>query len=794
MCDPGEDNESKCRPPNAFLAAPWWSQLFFVWPYALLRLGLERPLIETDLPAIDEKDSSATQLQHFQRIWNQEKERTKGRPNLCTALLKDYLKEVWFVQPLMFLAATAKIVQAVALGNLVQGFRSPHDMNENIDEDAPKGNGYLWASIVTLCGLVILMEHHHVFFWTWRKGMRLRVACLAAIYDKSLRLPSCAREEGHNIHNLASNDVERFLMASLFANYLFWSPLQSIAVLYVGYRVLGMAFVAGFFVLMAVFFPLQLYLGWKFAILRSRTAAATDARVSWMGQAIRGIRVVKVAAGYLAGCLAKAELLRKKEIQRISAANRLKSWNEAVFFATNVVISTIIFVTHVVVWKKELRSSDVFTVFTLINILQLEMTKHFSLGTMGVSECAVSVRRIQSFLESPELEEPKRSEISTELVEDGIGDGLMRFRDVTCYWDAPRNTQVALSDVTIDWRQLTVVIGPVGSGKSALLQAVVGELPIAFGTVDLQSKARIAYSSQDPWIMNGTVRENIIMGLAYREAWYDEVLEACGLSWDLRQWIFGDQTVLGENGVQCSGGQRARIGLARALYSDADVLVADDPLSAVDAKVGRHIFVHAIQQLVVARGRSVVLATHQHQYVHDCHCVLMLNGRVACTGSYRECVLASDGKLVAHANHELSSVDKVQSNNSIGDVPGDATFPEADCEAEDAYQSDQIELRREGSVRFDTYRKYLDAMGGPFVGVFLLLLFSATQGSVLVSIAVIARWAERPFETQEDSRIIGVILGLCGSVVLLGIVRAFLSFRLAVGAARKLHDRMTRGS
>ena len=128
--------------------------------------------------------------------------------------------------------------------------------------------------------------------------------------------------------------------------------------------------------------------------------------------------------------------------------------------------------------------------------------------------------------------------------------------------------------------------------------------------------------------MNGTVKENIIMGKELNQEWYDSVIKSCGLVLDFQQFLNGDQAIVSNCGVQCSGRQRARIGLARALYCDTDVLVVDDPLSAVDSKVGRQLFEEALQGLAVNQGKCVILATHQHQYVQECKCVMMENGRL----------------------------------------------------------------------------------------------------------------------------------------------------------------------
>eukprot|EP00980_Cylindrotheca_fusiformis_P010610 scaffold2362_cov109-Cylindrotheca_fusiformis.AAC.1 len=225
------------QPPSLLANASWLQKLTFSWPYSLLKLGLERPLERFDLPQIVDIDSSSYQRDHFERIWEAEKKRCPEKPNLHRAMLVDYFKSTWYVQPLYLLNSTATIVQAVALGYLIESF------------ETGSNTGYRWAAVLVVCGLLLLFQHHHAFFITWRKGMQMRISCVASIYAKSLRLSSTHQGTNANtgrIMNLASNDVERFLLAALYVNYLIWSPLQSLAILAVGCLSLGPAFAAGF--------------------------------------------------------------------------------------------------------------------------------------------------------------------------------------------------------------------------------------------------------------------------------------------------------------------------------------------------------------------------------------------------------------------------------------------------------------------------------------------------------------------------------------------------------------------
>lgn len=802
------------RPPNPWENSSFVSKLLFLWPYALLKLGMERPLEDADLYEVLTEDTSLYNLQYFfDQLWTKPKQRSSAigkvdRHNLHRSLFIDYFKSLWFIQPMELFGHSARVAQAVLLGQLVAYFQGRNDQ------------GFLWASLLVLCAFVVVMEHHHVFFFTWRKGMRLRIACVAAIYDKSLRLSSTHQNTSASygrIMNLASNDVERFLMAALFINHLFWGPIQSVAILAVGCYMVGYAFAAGFALLMVLFVPLQFYLSGKFAYYRSKIAAITDKRVTFVSQAVRGARVMKMS-GYEWRFLERIQDYRQQEIHQITKANTLKAWNEALFFVTNVVISLVIFLVRVGSGGT-LKAGDVFTVYTLINILQLEMTKHVSLGVMGVSECFVSVSRIQRFLEFPEIPSSKPSIAESAAVpneSEAMGPVALALTNARSHWnEVERVTKdasgedaestdnsvsslyLALDNVSVEFRrsELTAIIGTVGAGKSALVQALVGELSVTSGSIQ-RNYQTLAYAAQDPWIMDGTVQENIILNREFDRTWYDQVVNACGLSVDFQQLRAGDQTIVGDRGVQCSGGQRARIGLARALYRDADVLVVDDPLSAVDSKVGRQLYQDALIGLGVKRGKCVVLATHQHQYVHDCRCVLLSAGRVVCIGSYDDCVKASDGKLVAHAADDRD-VDSVSDASTDGEPKTETMFLKDDTNGDVMYDGDQAreeakELSKQGVVQLDTYRNYLKAMGGVWIGLALLLLFTVTQGSVLVTIGFVGQWAKRPPEEQHSWDIMGLVIGLGVTVIVFSIIRAFYSFRLAIAASQTLHDRMAK--
>ena len=520
--------------------------------------------------------------------------------------------------------------------------------------------------------------------------------------------------------------------------------------------------------LVFLFVPLQLWLSKKFAFMRSKIAAITDERVTLVSQAISGVRVMKMS-GWEDNFEERIATVRKKECDQIEKVNVYRVINEAIFFVCNVTTSVIIFVIHVASGGV-LSPRNVFTTMVLINVAQMEITKHLSLAVMGVSECWVSISRIQRFLETPELE--VNDELPLLGDENGNNNAAMVASNVTCYWngngrssslstltsssdvnstsngddaesDAENNRLrmdmlgllVALQniDLEFDMGTLTCVIGAVGSGKSALIAMLAGELPISNGSLRCRNGVSVAYAPQDPWIMDGTIKENILLGLEYNADLYKTVIDSCGLNVDLGQLRDGENTIVGDRGVQLSGGQRARIALARAFYRDADVILLDDPLSAVDSRVGRLLFYSAIMELGVNRGKCVILVTHQHQFIAQSRCVMMAGGRVACVGSYQDCIDASGGKLTFatqnQSSEDLTKLDAPsekgteQKTDSIINVEKVKDDGEKD-EVTAANADEHKEQSMVGVVKRDTFLNYARAMpGGTLIPAFLMVSY-----------------------------------------------------------------------
>lgn len=303
-------------------------------------------------------------------------------------------------------------------------------------------------------------------------------------------------------------------------------------------------------------------------------------------------------------------------------------------------------------------------------------------------------------------------------------------------------------DLEIPAGQLVMVVGAVGSGKSSIVSAILGELDPVEGSVSVMPNARISYVAQGAWLMNATLRDNITFVSDYDEHKYDSVVDASGLRQDLAELPHGDQTEIGERGINLSGGQKQRISIARAMYNDADIYVFDDPLSALDAHVGQHVFQGVISQLV-REGKTVVLVTNQLQFVNSADQLVFLKhdattqeGWIEKQGSYADLMQNADFaelmKDVGAGDDEVierspMAGDKAKDDKDekVDDKKADESSKGSGTPKAKGGQLTTEEEREQGAVSWDIYRGYLQLAKATqfFIGV-VILCWSAQLTSV----------------------------------------------------------------
>jgi len=789
------DDDTYCndeRPPNPLKDATLASTLLFDWAWPLLKLGSARPLEEADLPQVHPHDSSAYNRSYIDRIW---KQCQQERKSLARGLLQDFFQTTIKCQFLLAMNSAARIGQAVALGLLMEQFSSSPSLSTEGDNNysTNKNNGYIWSGVMVFCGLIAFLTKQRLYFEMHRKGLQLRVGIIAKLYEKTLILSSITTNAAASslssgqLTNLASNDVERFLMAAVPSLFITIGPFEAIAILLIGIQVIGPVFAIGH-ALFLFLIPVQFYLGRQFRINRSKVAAYTDARVTLVGQAVSGARIMKMN-GWEYEFEKRIAMHRSREISKLKRTSRYKALNEAVSYFSSVVAAVIIFAFHVGILGGTLTPRSVYTCLSLLNILHLSLSKQIPSAVMNLSECYISSKRIQNFLELPDV-----TDDNIYRGDDDRGEreqNMISLSHVSCFWDdngendtnknekdsvSKRQSNAALVDLSLSFEmgKLYCISGKVGCGKTALLLTLSGELKVSNGTV-IRKYSSLGYAAQNAWIMNGSIKENITMGLPFKKEWYNKVVDACGLRLDFdHQFFNGDQTVVGDRGVQCSGGQRSRIGLARVFYKDPEVLLLDDPLSAVDTTVARSIYRSAIQELGVKRGKCVVLTTHQLEFIQE----------------FDECIVLDKGKILSRGSTYDYTVNTIST-----EMFEDQTMPSSKekkplTESKMISNSAQEESRSTGVIEWEIWKRYGKAVGGPAACLILFFLYTLTQSILLLTIVQVGTWAEAPSELQRKLHWFGIVFGLVLALVFLSITRARLTFYTLIKASSKLHDIM----
>ncbi|KAM9035585.1 ATP-binding cassette sub-family C member 2-like isoform 4-T4 [Sarcophilus harrisii] len=338
----------------------------------------------------------------------------------------------------------------------------------------------------------------------------------------------------------------------------------------------------------------------------------------------------------------------------------------------------------------------------------------------------ISLGRLQDFLHAEEL--------NPENIESHCPRNFaVEFMDASFTWENGQPPILNDLNIKIPEGTLMAIIGQVGSGKSSVLSAILGEMEKLKGTI--QRKGSVAYVSQHAWIQNSKLQENILFGSVMQKQYYERVLEACALLPDLEQFPNGDQTEIGERGVNISGGQKQRVSLARAVYNDADIYLLDDPLSAVDVHVGKHLFEKVIGSSGLLKNKTRILVTHNLALLPQADLILVMeSGRVAQIGSYHELLL----KVTDFTNLlQISSIsEKVCPSKEVNQrnfrtISKDKIMEQASfaLEEEKCFSMKKEKIPT-SDVKFSSIVKYLQAFGWLWVW----LCVTAYLGQNLVSI------------------------------------------------------------
>ncbi|KAI0793789.1 P-loop containing nucleoside triphosphate hydrolase protein [Fomes fomentarius] len=616
------------------------------------------------------------------------------------------------------------------------------------------------------------------------------------------------------INNLVSSDLSSLESAAVNLIYtVVESPSQIALSIIFLYQILGWSAFVGLATMLAVF-PVPGYITKQIQWTQREKMRRTDDRVQLVTEMVNVIRMIKLF-GWEKRIAAQMDERREAELLAVRKNRILGLSNALINYVIPVLVTLSTFFTYTVIMKQTLTAAKVFSAMSVLDMLRSNINMTFNM-IPPLIEASVAAERIQDFLDNTELLDEFTVQAdggsnAVQLLKRAVPEELkdsagIRHASFTWANDSatltatPGGTQrrtyvLRIEDEVIFQRgKLNLIVGPTGAGKTSLLMALLGEMhyvpsgPDSF--VNLPRAAGVAYAAQESWVLNDTIRNNIVFGSPFDEVRYKQVLEQCALKRDLELFDAGDQTEVGEKGITLSGGQKARITLARAVYSSAEILLLDDILAALDVQTSRWIVDKCLSGDLL-RGKTVILVTHNVALVSpiaDFVVDMGSDGRILSTGSLST-ALARDSALLAEVKDEQQELAKA-------DQEVDSEKPEDEAAKQSSGKLVVAEELAMGNLGWKAMALYLGNMSKrPLVfWAIYVVFFLLRQGIGNVQVWYLGYWAAQ-YETHSPEEVnVFHYLGVYTLTVFLGMAfSAFCIFWFVFGslkAARIIHAKL----
>ncbi|TMS22599.1 Canalicular multispecific organic anion transporter 2 [Larimichthys crocea] len=851
--------------------AGFLSTITFWWFTSMAIKGYKMPLEAKDLWTLNERDSSKMTVPRLLKEWEKEQTKAKSEPNVSSQAVyskpppstsnhvsggresspeevevllssqkaaphqPSFLRSlIRAFGPYFLIGSAFKLLQDVIT------FINPQLLRMLISFTKQKGVpdwwGYSLAFLMFFTAFLQTLVLHRHFQYCFVTGMNVRTALIGAIYRKALVITNAAKRSSTvgEIVNLMSVDAQRFMDLTTFLNMLWSAPLQIVLALYFLWQNLGPSVLAGVAV-MVMLIPFNAVIAMKTRAYQVEQMQHKDARIKLMNEILNGIKVLKLYA-WEDSFKEKVLAIRQKELNVLRKTAYLGSLSTMAWTSAPFLVALTTFAVYVTVDENNVLDAEkAFVSLSLFNILRFPLNMLPQVISSMV-QASVSLKRIQGFLSHDELDPNSvdRKNTATDFSVTVVNGKFSWARE-----DPPVLHNI---NVMVPQGSLLAVVGHVGCGKSSLISALLGEMEKMEGEVSIRGS--VAYVPQQAWIQNATLRDNILFGKLYNEQKYGCVLEACSLTPDLEVLPGGDMTEIGEKGINLSGGQRQRVSLARALYSDADVYLLDDPLSAVDAHVAKHIFDNLIGPEGVLKGKTRILVTHGISFLPQVdNIMVMVDGRVSEMGSYQGLLNQNGAFAEFLRNYALEDIveeeatddlmedeelypDDTLSNHtdmvdnepvvneakrsfirqiSIISADGETlrsrsvkrhgcsqrkhSEPQEKKKPLDKEKLIQAETTETGKVKTKVYLDYVRAVG-PLLSVFICFLYGCQSAAAIGANIWLSQWTNDALKNQTQQNVhmrVGVYAALG---IAQGILVMMSSFTLATGniaAAKKLH-------
>ncbi|KAJ3656120.1 hypothetical protein Zmor_015218 [Zophobas morio] len=682
------------------------SALFYCWTVPIFRTGLKKDISEEDVYQTLQHHQAEGLANQLEKAWKTQK---NPSPSLWKAMWKVFkLDAIVCFTLCSFIDLVLKIARPIAFGKLMAYYSFE-------STELSKNDAILYAGIIVIISVTDAIFSSYFVLQQFQIFIKIRVACSSMVYRKSLRLSKSALGETNigQIVNLLTTDMQQLISIIRALCSICISPFQTAIVLYLLYDYCETTALVGI-ALIITLTPFQMYLSKIVAGLRSKVAMRTDDRMSHMNEVISGIQVIKLY-GWEQPFIKLIDTFRRVEVKFIKKLTYLFSFLITVMkFVERTVIFLCLLV--YVLMGNNPNAYYVYVLTSFYSILVFSVSVLLPLAVFDLLKANVSIKRLEKFLNLEEV-------VLTKKPRKAVG---IKIKKVTAKW-LQKSEHNTLTDVDFEiyQNQTVAVVGPTGSGKSSLLHVCLGEMRIIEGSKEVDGT--IAYANQEPWLFGGTVKQNILFGLPMVPKKYKEVVRVCALEDDMVQFPHGDNTIVGERGILLSGGQKARIGLARAVYKDADIYLLDDPLSAVDANVGKQIFNNCITGYL--KDKCTVLVTHQTQYLASVDKIYLLtDGKISVSGSYTD--------LLKENNFAYVLKEKETHQDEASEMNGTNI-----SKLEHKEQNVTSETRVVGKVSVKVYQSYMHACGSYLICFLILVPFVLSECLAITADYFLAFWA-----------------------------------------------------
>ncbi|GKZ01209.1 hypothetical protein MPSEU_001072200 [Mayamaea pseudoterrestris] len=700
--------------------------------------------------------------------------------------------------------------------------------------------GYWLSCILFACMFAKAMTENAYFNRTYRAGYQSRVAVSVAVYNKALRLANAERQSTTlgELINLMQVDATKIEMFIPQVHVLWDGILQICGYMVILYTLIGWPCFVGL-VVMAAAGPLQGIIMKRLFGLNYQYSRLTDTRVKTTNEAIQGIQSVKMFC-WEDSFEKEINKSRNKELGLLKSVAYLRGFSTAYMTALPNIVAVICFVVYTFAYDGASNNASVlFAALAAFDQLRFPLL-FYPVAFAALAQAGTSAARVENYLNMKEVGKGEYTGGGHYIREDAAVPhdnetgqaGEIIVKDATIYWNDPstpiaefsdddvtsvasstdikstkdtatevedglprRYPKAILNNVNLHVKpgELCAVVGRVASGKSTLCAAVLNEAILPEGEIVM--KGSVAYVAQTAWILNATLRDNILFGKPYDKEKYERIIKACQLTYDIELLSNGDQTEIGERGINISGGQRQRVSVARAAYSDADIIILDDPLSALDPEVGKRLFEECIVGLM--GGKTRLFVTNQIQFLQKCDRIVALgHRRVLEQGSFFELTERDDSEMKRILDDDKASRHR-EGGSSMTPTKKDKTAELLEAKVDVPVKAEKVEEknliskeeRNIGAVEFQVYKKYLVSGGGYLKFFFVLMAFLLCSLIQISSTAWVSFWTSDVGYVRFGP---GFYLGIYAAIAIgLGCctyVRTFMLVRFGVNASAKLHE------